>query len=455
MDKVFTINIVYIISAFLFIIGLKRLGSPISARKGNLFSSLGMLLAVLATLFSEGILDYKWIGLGLFLGTLIGFISARSIAMTSMPEMVALLNGFGGVSSLLVGWASFTQGPIPSSFIFFAIILSVIIGGITFTGSLIAWGKLGQYIPGKSIAFPGQGILTAGIALGIFFFAWVFVKSVLGYEAFYFVLIFSLIFGVLLVIPIGAADMPVVISLLNSCSGLAACAAGFVILNNLLIVSGALVGASGIILTKIMCKGMNRSLGNVLFGGFKSSGKGVLKVQGEVNPLGIGDAYLLLEAANTVCIVPGYGMAVAQAQHSVKELTDLLEDNSTEVKFAIHPVAGRMPGHMNVLLAEANIPYEQLFEMSEVNPSLDSVDVCMVIGANDVVNTAARENKDSPIFGMPIINADKARTVIVLKRSMSTGFAGINNPLFFNKNTRMLFGDAKMSIQGLISTFKS
>lgn len=455
MDKIFTINLVYILSAFLFIIGLKKLGSPESARKGNLFSSLGMLIAVIATLFSEGIIDYKWIGLGLFLGTLIGLISARSIAMTSMPEMVALLNGFGGVASFLVGWATFIQEPITSPYILLAIILSVIIGGVTFTGSLIAWGKLGQYIPGKAIAFPGQKILTGGIVLGIIFFSSLLVNSLMGYEAFYFVLIFSLVFGVMLVIPIGAADMPVVISLLNSYSGLAACAAGFVILNNLLIVSGALVGASGIILTKIMCKAMNRSLGNVLFGGLKISTKGSSEIHGEVNPLGVEDAYLLLEAANTVCIVPGYGMAVAQAQHSVKELTDLLEENSTEVKFAIHPVAGRMPGHMNVLLAEANVPYEQLFEMDDVNPSLETVDVCMVIGANDVVNTAAREIEDSPIYGMPIINVDKARTVIVLKRSMSTGFAGIDNPLFFKKNTRMLFGDAKASIQGLISEFKS
>lgn len=449
------INLVYIFSSFLFIVGLKKLGSPESARRGNIYSSLGMLLAVVATLFSKGIVDYRWICLGLVLGSLIGLTAARMIAMTGMPEMVALLNGFGGGASLLVGWATYLQNPTTSPYLLFAIVLSIFIGGVTFTGSGIAWGKLGQYIPGKSIAFPGQEFLTIGIFLGVIFFGSFFIRGILLPDSFYFVLAFSLIFGVMLVLPIGAADMPVVISLLNSCSGLAACAAGFVILNNLLIVSGALVGASGIILTKIMCKGMNRSLGNVLFGGFKAAGKNAPMVQGEVSPLSIEDAYLLLEAANSVCIVPGYGMAVAQAQHTVKELTDLLEDNSIEVKFAIHPVAGRMPGHMNVLLAEANVPYEQLFEMDDVNPTLETVDVCMVIGANDVVNTSARESEESPIYGMPIINADKARTVIVLKRSMNAGFSGLENPLFFKKNTRMLFGDAKTTIQGLVSEFKS
>jgi H+-translocating NAD(P) transhydrogenase subunit beta len=449
------INLVYIFSSFLFIVGLKKLGSPESARRGNLYSSLGMLIAVVATLFTKGIVDYRWISLGLVLGSLIGLTAARMIAMTGMPEMVALLNGFGGGASLLVGWATYLQNPTTSPYLLFAIVLSIFIGGVTFTGSGIAWGKLGQYIPGKAIAFPGQGFLTIGFFLGLIFFGTFFIRGILLPESFYFILAFSLLFGVMLVLPIGAADMPVVISLLNSCSGLAACAAGFVILNNLLIVSGALVGASGIILTKIMCKGMNRSLVNVLFGGFNAVGKNAPTVQGEVSPLSIEDAYLLLEAANSVCIVPGYGMAVAQAQHTVKELTDLLEDHSIEVKFAIHPVAGRMPGHMNVLLAEANVPYEQLFEMDDVNSTLETVDVCMVIGANDVVNTSARESEESPIYGMPIINADHARTVIVLKRSMSTGFSGLENPLFFKKNTRMLFGDAKTSIQGLVSEFKS
>jgi NAD(P) transhydrogenase subunit beta len=337
-----------------------------------------------------------------------------------------------------------------------SVFLSVLIGGVTFSGSFIAFAKLAGIITGKPILYPGQqvvntlilaGIIAAGVLFGL--------APEEGYRFFLIVAGASLVFGVLFVIPIGGADMPVVISLLNSFSGLAACAAGFVIENNLLIVAGALVGASGIILTNIMCKAMNRSLPNVLFSGFgattsKSSGV----TEGEVKPINVDDAFLILEAASSVVFVPGYGLAVAQAQHAVKELSDLLEANGTEVRHAIHPVAGRMPGHMNVLLAEANVPYDQLSEMDDINPELSTVDVCMVIGANDVVNPAAREDESSPIYGMPIINADYAKTVFVLKRSMAAGFAGIANPLFFKENARMLFGDAKSSIQGLVAEFK-
>ena len=453
------INFSYIIYAGLFIYGLKMLSSPATARRGNLLSALGMLLAIVVTLFSQG-LDYKWILLGMVIGSAVGLTVAYKIEMTSMPEMVALFNGFGGISSLLLAWAAYHQNPQDLT-VFIAIIasLSAFIGGVTFSGSMVAFGKLSERIPGKAIIFSGQHILNAAILvialLSTVFFAtnpqnlyWVFIVIV----------VVSLIFGVTSVIPIGGADMPVVIALLNSYSGIAACAAGFVISNNILIVAGALVGASGIILTKIMCKAMNRSLGNVLFSGFgatvqaKGDGSGP---QGEVRPATSEDVYYILEAADSVAIVPGYGLAVAQAQHVTRELGDLLEENGTEVMYAIHPVAGRMPGHMNVLLAEANVPYDQLIEMDDINPRMDSVDVCVVIGANDVVNPAALDDESSSIYGMPIIETHRAKTVIVLKRSMNPGFAGIQNALFFAENARMYFGDAKASIQALVAEFKN
>jgi H+-translocating NAD(P) transhydrogenase subunit beta len=345
------------------------------------------------------------------------------------------------------------------------IFLSVLIGGITFTGSLIAYAKLAEVIDGKPTIFPGQHILNIiliaiTVVLGVFIVIEpTGITHLFGLEAYWLflaVILLSGILGILLVIPIGGADMPVVISLLNSFSGLAAAAAGFVINNNVLIVSGSLVGASGIILTNIMAKAMNRSIGNVLFSGFGATTAGQGKaVQGEAKPISAEDAYLVLESARSVVFVPGYGMAVAQAQHVVKELGDLLEANDTEVNYAIHPVAGRMPGHMNVLLAEANVEYDKLREMDDINPTMNTVDVAVIIGANDVVNPAAREDESSPIYGMPIINVDYARTVIILKRSMRSGFAGIENPLFFKENSRMLFGDAKQSIQALVSEFKS
>ena len=441
----------YVASAALFIYGLKKLGSPATARQGNTISAVGMLVAVVAALLDQGIVDYQWIAIGFVAGGAVGAAAARLVQMTSMPEMVALFNGFGGMASLLVGWASISGAS--SIFTLITIVLAILIGGLTFTGSLIAYGKLSETIGSGAVMFPGQQIVNSLIVLGILGSATMFCLQPENPQWLYAVLALSLIFGVMAVIPIGGADMPVVISLLNSYSGLAACAAGFAVNNNILIVAGSLVGASGIILTQIMCKAMNRSLANVLFSGFGSGVQDTTEVEGEIKPITVEDAYYVLEAATNVAIIPGYGMAVAQAQHVVKELCELMEQNGAEVNFGIHPVAGRMPGHMNVLLAEADVPYDQLLEMDDINPRMENVDVCIVIGANDVVNPAARENEGSPIYGMPVINVDQARTVFVLKRSMASGFAGIENPLFYKDNTRMLFGDAKESIGSLIREF--
>ncbi|TVS18580.1 MAG: NAD(P)(+) transhydrogenase (Re/Si-specific) subunit beta [Gammaproteobacteria bacterium] len=453
------INFAYIIAAILFIFGLKMLGSPATARRGNVLSSLGMLIAIVVTLFSQAILSFEYIIIFAVIGAVIGALAARLVAMTSMPEMVALFNGSGGAASLLVGWAALYDQFLPgmgdpSAFVLVTIALSILIGGVTASGSLIAYGKLAEVMTSGAIVFSGQRIVNSLILLGIIGSTVMFVMDPqIGSTWFWILLGLALVLGVMAVIPIGGADMPVVISLLNSYSGLAACAAGFAIGNNILIVAGSLVGAAGLILTNIMCKAMNRSLANVLFSGFGAV-KTASAVEGEVKPIVVDDAYLILEAASSVVFVPGYGMAVAQAQHVVRELGELLEKNGAEVSYAIHPVAGRMPGHMNVLLAEANVPYDQLVEMDDINPRLPNTDVAIVIGANDVVNPAAREDENSPIYGMPIINVDKARTVFVLKRSMASGFSGVDNPLFFGENTRMLFGDAKQSISGLVAEFK-
>jgi NAD(P) transhydrogenase subunit beta len=445
------IQFAYVASAGLFIFGLKLLGSPATARQGNTISAAGMLVAIVVALLDQGIVDYQWIAIGFVAGGAVGAAAARLVQMTSMPEMVALFNGFGGMASLLVGWASL--GGATSTFTLITIVLAILIGGLTFTGSLIAYGKLSETIGSGAVMFRGQQVVNSLIVLGILASAVMFCLQPENPQWLYIVLALSLVFGVMAVIPIGGADMPVVISLLNSYSGLAACAAGFAINNNILIVAGSLVGASGIILTQIMCKAMNRSLSNVLFSGFGSGVQDTTEVEGEIKPINVEDAFYVLEAATNVAIIPGYGMAVAQAQHVVKELCELMEENGAEVNFGIHPVAGRMPGHMNVLLAEADVPYDQLLEMDDINPRMENVDVCIVIGANDVVNPAARENEGSPIYGMPVINVDQARTVFVLKRSMASGFAGIENPLFYKDNTRMLFGDAKESIGGLIREF--
>ncbi|MCS5543671.1 MAG: NAD(P)(+) transhydrogenase (Re/Si-specific) subunit beta [SAR86 cluster bacterium] len=462
-DNTILVNFSYILSSMFFIFGLKMLGSPETARRGNLLSSTGMFLAVIVTLLDQSILDFTWIIVGVLIGASIGFFASTLIKMTAMPEMVALFNGFGGIASLLVGTSEYLTGFNVNSATFVAIYLTVLIGGVTFTGSLIAWGKLSEVIDGSPILYRGQQVVNSLLlitllvaGLEMVYFQGLFTQN--QFQILLLICILAFTLGVFFVIPIGGADMPVVIALLNSFSGLAACAAGFVILNNVLIVAGALVGASGLILTNIMCKAMNRSLANVLFSGFgstsqlKAEGK---KTQGEVKPINAEDAFLILEAASSVLVVPGYGMAVAQAQHTVRELGELLDLNGAEVKYAIHPVAGRMPGHMNVLLAEANVSYDVLVEPEDVNPIIETIDVCMVIGANDVVNPDAKDNKDSPIYGMPIVEVDRSKTVIVLKRSMASGFAGIQNPLFFKQNTRMLFGDAKESVSSLVAEFKA
>lgn len=455
------IDLSYMVAAVLFIFGLKMLGKQETARQGNAVSAVGMLLAVVATLLTKG-LSYQWIIIGLVIGSIIGACAAYAVKMTAMPEMVALFNGFGGLASLLVGWSEYHQWLFyertedPTAKII-AIVFAVLIGGVTFTGSVVAYAKLAERITGKPILFAGQRIVNALLLMAIVVLSVIYViRPTESYILFLVIIALSFVLGVLAVIPIGGADMPVVISLLNSYSGLAAVAAGFVILNKVLIVSGSLVGASGIILTSIMCKAMSRSLANVLFSGFGAGGqaKAGSAVKGEAKALSPEDAYYILEAARSVVIIPGYGMAVAQAQHVVRELGDLLEANGAEVRYAIHPVAGRMPGHMNVLLAEADVPYEQLVEMDDINPVMPMVDVAIVIGANDVVNPAAREDESSPIYGMPIINVDYAKTVFVLKRSMASGFAGIENPLFFRDNVRMLFGDAKATVQSLVAEFK-
>ena len=456
-DTAVLVNVAYIAASILFIVGLKMLGSPDTARRGNLLSSTGMLLAILVTLADQSIIDFTWILVGLISGGIIGYLAATRVQMTSMPEMVAIFNGFGGIASLLVGSAEFIRG----SDYLFPIFLTVLIGGVTFTGSLVAYGKLSEILGGRPTLYKGQQIvnsilllLIATTGVEMIFLQQIFIAS----ETLLILCGLAMVLGILFVIPIGGADMPVVIALLNSFSGLAACAAGFVIENNVLIVAGALVGASGLILTNIMCKAMNRSLANVLFSGFGSVSEDTSSSsveQGEVKPISSSDAYLILEAASSVLIVPGYGMAVAQAQHAVRELGELLESNGAEVKYAIHPVAGRMPGHMNVLLAEANVSYDVLVEPDDVNPIMETVDVCMVIGANDVVNPDAKDNEGSPIYGMPIIEVDNSKTVFVLKRSMASGFAGIQNPLFFKQNSRMLFGDAKETVSELVAEFKA
>jgi H+-translocating NAD(P) transhydrogenase subunit beta len=448
----------YIIAAALFVIGLKMLSSPATARRGNVVSAVGMLLAIVATLI-KGDLSFTWIIAGIVLGSGIGAVSAYRVKMTAMPEMVGLFNGFGGLASMLVGWAEYHMHPDAPTFTIVSIYLTVLIGGVTFSGSVLAFAKLAELVvTGRPVTFRGQHIvngllLAAAVLFGIIF--------TLAPESSYAILIlgvvFALLIGIFAVLPIGGADMPVVICLLNSYSGLAGAAAGFVLANDMLIVAGSLVGTSGIILTQIMCKAMNRSIANVLFSGFGAAAGTVAGAgaKGEAKSISPHDAYFALEAASSVVFVPGYGMAVAQAQHVVKELADLLEANGTEVKYAIHPVAGRMPGHMNVLLAEADVPYEQLVEMDAINPLMPTIDVALVIGANDVVNPVAREDKSSPIYGMPIINVDQARTVFVLKRSMASGFAGIENPLFYKDNTTMIFGDAKKTLQEIVSEFKA
>ena len=453
-DYSLLINAVYVVSAILFIFGLKLLSHPSTARKGNLLSSLAMFVAVIVTLLDHNIISFEVIMGSIVIGSAIGVYTAKKVEMTSMPELVSLFNGIGGLASLAVAYAAITQ-PSQPTYILIVSFIALLIGAITFSGSVVAWAKLSERIVGRPIVFKGQAFANIALIIAIVFSGYLITAEPEITTWHYLAIGLALLMGVMFVLPIGGADMPVVISLLNSYSGLAACAAGFALENNLLIVAGALVGASGIILTNIMCKAMNRSLVNVLTSGFQAVVTSDMKIEGEIKPLSAEDAFYVLEAAQSVLVIPGYGMAVAQAQHTMKELQELLEDNGAEVAYAIHPVAGRMPGHMNVLLAEADVSYEQLFEMDEVNPRIEGFDVAIVIGANDVVNPAAREMKGSPIYGMPVINADLAKNVFVLKRGMAAGFAGIDNPLFFKDNTRMIFGDAKETLGNLVRQFAS
>ena len=451
------INVSYIVSAILFILGIKMLGSASTAVRGNRISSLGMLVAVIVTL-TKGGLDYQYIIIGLIIGSLIGLVAAKRVQMTGMPELVALFNGFGGLASLLVGWSEFEKGGEGNWFLYSVICIAILIGGITFTGSLVAYLKLSGKVGGNAVVFPFQKFVNLLVMLSAVLIGLLLIipnNFSENHDLLIWTLIFlALLVGVLGVIPIGGGDMPVVIALLNSFSGLGAAAAGFVINNTVLVVAGCLVGASGLILSIIMCKAMNRSLANVLFGGFgTSSTSSGAQVEGEMKALSVEDSYYVLEAAQSVVFVPGYGMAVAQAQHVVKELSEILERNGAEVRHAVHPVAGRMPGHMNVLLAEADVPYEQLCEMEEVNSIMPTVDVAIVIGANDVVNPAAIEDENSPIWGMPIINVHQAKSVFVLKRGQGAGYSGIINTLFFRENCRMIYGDAKATISGIVAQF--
>ena len=450
------INVAYIIAAILFIMGIKMLGSASTAVRGNRISSFGMLLAVIVTLLRSG-LDYKFIILGLIVGGIIGLIAAKKVQMTGMPELVALFNGFGGLASLLVGWSEFEKSLEFNWFLYLVVSIAILIGGVTFSGSIIAYLKLSGKIGGNAVIFPFQKFINLLIMAGAIIIGLLLVldAKIIDNSILVWVLIgLAVMVGILGVIPIGGGDMPVVIALLNSFSGLGAAAAGFVITNTVLVVAGCLVGASGLILSIIMCKAMNRSLANVLFGGFGSTNNSTTaEVDGEMKALSVEDSYYVLEAAQSVVFVPGYGMAVAQAQHVVKELAEILEKNGAEVRHAVHPVAGRMPGHMNVLLAEADVPYEQLCEMEEVNSVMPTTDVAIIIGANDVVNPAAIEDENSPIYGMPIINAHQAKSVFVLKRGQGAGYSGIINTLFFRENCRMIYGDAKATISSIVSQF--
>ena len=453
------INLAYLVAAILFILGLRMLSSPRSAPRGNLTAAVGMFIAVVATLLDAEVIDFRWIAAGAAVGGAAGAFVALRVAMTAMPQMVALLNGLGGAASALVAGADLVskvvdRGVPPEGIVPTAIVLSVLIGSITLTGSLIAFAKLQELMTTSPISYPGQQVVNGLIALAALGLCVTVALDPTQLTAFWALMGLALVLGVLLVIPIGGADMPVVISLLNSYSGIAACATGFVLDNSALVISGALVGASGIILTKIMCDAMNRSLANVLFGAFgAATGVGATvggdSERGTVKGYTPVDAAVIFSNARSCIVVPGYGLAVAQAQHAVRELADTLEEKGVTVNFAIHPVAGRMPGHMNVLLAEADVPYDRLVEMDEINPQFPETDVALVLGANDVVNPAARSEKDSPIYGMPILDVDRARHVFVVKRSMNPGFAGVENPLFFNDNTMMIFGDAKKVVIAL------
>ncbi|MCP4726160.1 MAG: NAD(P)(+) transhydrogenase (Re/Si-specific) subunit beta [bacterium] len=454
------INLAYLISAIFFIFGIKGLTHPRTAVKGNLRGAIGMFIAIVVTLFNQNIIGYDMIIVGIIIGGTIGAVFAIRVQMTGMPEMVALFNGFGGIASLLVAGAALIEAVSTNTShlqMLIATVASGIIGSITFWGSIVAWAKLQGVMSGSAILLPGRHIINillvgAAIAVGV-----MVVMNPTEFHYYWIIVAIASVLGVMAVIPIGGADMPVVISLLNSYSGLAAAATGFVLSNNSLIITGSLVGASGIILTMIMCKAMNRSLAHVLFGVLEAAEGSATADEvyaGKVTSTSGEEIAMLFDGAQRVVIVPGYGMAVSQAQHAVRDLANLLESKDILVEYAVHPVAGRMPGHMNVLLAEANVPYEALIEMDTINPTMSQVDVAIVVGANDVVNPVARTDPSSPIAGMPIIDVDKARTVVVIKRSLSPGFAGIPNPLFAADNALMFFNDGKQAFVEMIEAIK-
>ncbi len=461
------VNLAYLLAAVLFIFGLKGLSHPKTAVRGNIYGAVGMLLAIVVTLAANEILSFQLILLGLLIGALIGTVIALTIKMTAMPQMVGLFNGFGGLASAMVAGAVLYQvtisltganpGAAGNLQLLIATAASGLIGSITFLGSLIAFGKLQGLITEKPVRYPGEQVVKSLVFIAAVTIGVLLVKDPSAGELYWYLAAAGALLGILLVMPIGGADMPIVIALLNSYSGLAAAATGFVLSNNILIIAGSLVGASGIILTTIMCKAMNRSLVNVLFGGVgavqETADEGDIYA-GKIKKTAAEEVAMILKSASRIVFVPGYGMAVARAQTPVRMLTELLESEGKEVEFGIHPVAGRMPGHMNVLLAEENISYEKLRELDQINPSFPQTDVTIVVGANDVVNPKAREASDSPIAGMPILDVDKSKTVVVIKRSLSPGFAGIPNPLFAADNTLMLFGDGKAMVEDLVSAYK-
>ncbi len=460
MSRDDAIRLAYLAAAVLFILGLKYLSAPRTARRGNVFAAVGMLLAIVATLVDARVVSFGLIAAGIGVGTVIGAFSAQRVKMTAIPQMVALFNGVGGGAAALVAASEYhvlagdgvtsLDGKIAVSVMF-----SAVVGSVSFAGSLVAFGKLQELLPGRPITWPAQKLVNAAAVVAILTLAVVSATSV-DQALFFPMLGLALLIGVAAVLPIGGADMPVVISLLNSFTGLAAAATGFVLGNDALIIAGTLVGASGTLLTQMMSRAMNRSLANVLFGAFGggpaagASAKAGTNGDRPVRDVSATDVAVLLGYARRVVFVPGYGLAVAQAQHGVRELAELLEKRGVDVKYAIHPVAGRMPGHMNVLLAEADVPYDQLWEMEQINPEFVQTDAVVVIGANDVVNPAARDDPSSPLYGMPILEVDRAEHVVVLKRSMATGFAGIDNDLFYDPKTMMLFGDAKGSVIKLV-----
>ena len=450
------IVLAYLLSSVLFILGLKNLSSPKTARRGNLFAMIAMLIAIIATLIKNEIVDFTFIITGLIIGSTIGVIIARRVSMTAMPQMVALFNGLGGGASAFVALAEYyrlTGGLTTHTIV--SMIISFFVGAVTLTGSLVAFGKLQGIIKSAPVVFKAQRFINMLIFTLFLITGIMVVINPANSSYLLAVLAIAMILGILLVIPIGGADMPVVISSLNSCSGLAAAATGFVLSNNILIICGALVGASGMILTRIMCKAMNRSISNIIFGAVGAISSDIKNEEKQkVVAYTEEDASMMLESVQTVIVIPGYGLAVAQAQFALQELVKTLINSGIKARYAIHPVAGRMPGHMNVLLAEANVSYDLLFDLGDINNDFQSTDVALVVGANDVVNPSARADNDSPLYGMPILNADQAKTVIICKRSLSPGFSGVDNELFYNKKTMMIFGDAKDSINRLIKLLK-